>query len=86
MYRILLIPVLSVLALPRSSAAQAPAQVSVVYADGSQRTVTDWRFTYYCGVGDQAFTGGPYLQLTKRTTDLLLDTGAGTEPGAGQAE
>jgi hypothetical protein len=86
MYRILLISALSVLALPQSSTAQAPKQVSVVYTDGTQRTVIDWHFTYNYGASDQPFTGGPYLQLSKRTTDLLLEIDAGTEHGVGQTE
>jgi hypothetical protein len=47
--------------------------VSVVYTDGTEQTVTDWHFTYRYGAGDQPVTSGPYLELTKRTTDLLLE-------------
>jgi hypothetical protein len=86
MYRILFISALSVLALPPASAAQVPRHVSVVYTDGTQRTLTDWHFTYYYGASDQPFTGGPYLQLTKRTTDLLLEIGDSTANEARQTE
>jgi hypothetical protein len=89
MYRILVLSALSAvsaLSLPVSSTAQTTRQVTIVYVDGTQRTVTDWRFTYYYGASDQPFTGGTYLQLSKRTTDLLLDIGPVMEDGVGQAE
>jgi hypothetical protein len=78
----LLLPVLS--ASP--ALAQAPGPVSVVYRDGSALTVTGWSFTYLYGASDQPFTGGPYLQLRKRTTDLLLTVGTPADAGGPATE
>jgi hypothetical protein len=52
--------------LPRP---KCPGRCQSFYTDGTRQTLTDWHFTYYYGAGDQPFTGGPYLQLTKRTTE-----------------
>jgi hypothetical protein len=86
MFRALLISAVSMLTLVRPSVAQAPGQVAVVYTDGTERTVTDWQFIYHYGASDQPFTGGPYLELSKRTTDLLLEVVAETGNGGSLTE
>lgn len=86
MFRAILMSAPAMLALAHPALAQAPGAVSVVYTDGTERTVTDWRFTYRYGAGDQPVTSGPYLELTKRTTDLILETVAGTRNGVRQTE